>query len=249
MSLEHWTSAHVVPAEDLAELERWSKRLRRVAHDINNALVPVVANVDLVRMRMRGLPGAERLALLPTQLLHARETVQRAAAAALRPEPTRSVTPRDIQLSLLGLTRRAHVSLHFGFPEDLPVPLPAHQVRTLLSVLVANSCEAYDTGHAPAQTASPETPPDPATRPVYVWSRVQDGAAWLCVQDEGPGASDMPALLDGSLVRAGGGHLGLGLRTASSLAHARGGELRVKNLPDAGFLNLVRLPLSPGAEG
>jgi signal transduction histidine kinase len=68
-----------------------------------------------------------------------------------------------------------------------------------------------------------------ATRAV-VWSRIEDGALYVSVSDDGGGGAD-----------AGGGSL-LGL--ADRLA-ALGGELRIESPPGGGTVVAAEIPLTP----
>ena len=235
MTEEQWRAAHLVAPMDWDELNRWSERLRKLAHDVNNALVPAFAHADLLRLKLGHQANLSQLSVLPAQLELARMTVQRSVSAIVRQPGAIAPTWRNVQLELMMHCRQASTAFSWEDPADdaAHADWPTSDARHVLRALIHNSCEAInaaESGHVTLRIRA---------TPTYVD---------FSVSDNGPGCTDLPAAAQTKLVRHGHGHLGLGLTSAATVARRNLAELRIANAPNGGFLAMLRVPRRKSAE-
>ncbi len=224
-----WAEAVPVVAMDWDELERWSRRLRKLAHDVNNALVPAFAHTDLLRLKLGAQADLSQLDSLPAQLEVARATMQRAAGWTLRPAGLRQQPWAMVRADLLMICRQGGVTFEASEQAvTTDARWPQSAARQVLLGLVRNATEAL-AGRADGVVRLDVT---------------QAGELlWYQVSDNGPGHDDVAAVARGEVVRHGRGHLGLGLPAAAAVVARYGGELRLSS--DAGgFKAVAAVPIS-----
>jgi signal transduction histidine kinase len=134
-----------------------------------------------------------------------------------------------------GVAARRQVRVEVD-PEPAPIEGDEGRLRQLVVILVDNAVR-----HSP----------DGAT--VRVEVRHGDGAAWLRVEDEGPGvrAEDVPHIFDRFWKAPGtpGGGAGLGLAIAAWIVERHGGTIGVEARQPTGARFVVRLPSARPATG
>lgn len=233
-----------VQGMDWSALQVISGSLRKLTHDLNNAMVPVFGTADILRLRHAQSPVAEDLDKLASRLMGVRETVVRAANHTLRHRHAQMPSLRTVHGELAGEALGARVGLRWQSVAPLQGALPGldgHEACLLMRALVLNAFEAHteDPPGGPARlTAAGER------RQVWVDMAPTDGGVRVTVRDNGPGCTDLAAASVGQLRRRGWGHLGLGLQVAASLAQRTGGSLYIHNLHGAGFMALATLVTS-----
>jgi two-component system NtrC family sensor kinase len=206
-----------------------------VAHDANNVLTAVLADLDAVATE----PEPQR----EVHVAQLRASVDRLVALNRRLLLAARGGPNDAQpADLVRVVRecvaslRAHASLigrHLDCDGDATLPLVTQPllVHQLVGNLLLNAGEA--------------------TRPggrVRVATLARDGLAVVEVHDDGPGIpADRVDTLFTSLVTTKERGAGLGLFSARACALALGGELEVGRSPLGGALLRLRLPLRGGA--
>jgi C4-dicarboxylate-specific signal transduction histidine kinase len=196
--------------------------VRKLAHDMNNA---VLATTSLLEMAAMDHPEAEPW-LTPLQPYA--EKPKHLLSPALRALPTRAaVRPRRLEAwpELVSAEATA-VDVRLELPPDLagPAALAEDEWLQCLDNLVVNALQA----HALARRLG-RRGPGPA------WVAVQRlGPGHWQVADNGPGCADLQAAARGT-PRQGDGHLGLGLAVVASHLQRLGGTLLLSQ-PEAGGL-------------
>lgn len=209
-----------------------------VAHDANNVLTVVLADIDNME-KEKDRDGGEHLR-------HLNESVRRLIALNQRlldsaqTYVTRDSTPinvRDVaRESLLLLSshpsvRRCRVSCEGE--EDLVISASAALMHQLVGNLVLNAAQATGDGGV-----------------IEVRISAAPGAAVIEVHDNGPGVPrERRADLFTSLVTTKPGGNGLGLFSVKACAAGLGGTAEVDDSPLGGALFRVRLPLTVALQG
>ena len=113
-------------------------------------------------------------------------------------------------------------------PADVPIHVDLNKLLRVLQNLVYNAADALK---------------DRAGR-IVISGRCADGAAEICVQDNGPGIpEDIKQRLFEPFVTSGKkGGTGLGLAIAKSIVEAHHGQIRCESTPGSGAAFYVRLP-------
>jgi PAS domain S-box-containing protein len=207
-----------------------------VAHEINNPLSYVIANVRLVEERLRRLAGSpgdaaalrEALGAAAAALDEAREgaervhrivadlkTFARAEEERKGPVAVRRVLEAALHLAEHDVRRRARLVTAIV---DVP-PVLANEARLgqVFLTLIVNAAESIPAGA-------------PASNEVRVAARHEDGRVVVEVGDTGPGlgAEARGRIFDPFFcVRASGERAGLGLSVCHAIVTALGGEIRV----------------------
>ena len=220
---------------DWDELNRWSERLRKFAHDLNNALVPAFAHTDLLRLKLGHQADLSQLNVLPAQLELARMTAQRAVSAIVRQPAASAPTWRNVELELMMHCRQAATDFTWDDPagDAAHAAWPTGDARHVLRAVVHNSCEAMKGSESGS---------------VAIRIRATPTYVDFSVSDNGPGCPDLAAAAQTKLVRHGHGHLGIGLTSAATVARRNLTELRIANAPNGGFLAMLRVPRRKSSE-
>lgn len=221
------------------DLELMSSVLRRIGHDVNNAVAPALGLLDMMRVRHSASlagPDIDRLGQRMKELsLVSGRTVRQSLRAQHREEPTMS----SIRADLASTAVDSQVTLRWQVtPDSSSASLPdlgGHQASLMLRCLISNALQAH---------ASEPRPPDrgPPFIAVAIQVRSAGDVAELRVDDDGPGCVDLPGAASAALCRHGPGHLGIGLLTASTLVGRGGGSLYIGPRPGGGFSALAVWP-------
>lgn len=203
--------------------------LRKLAHDMNNA---VLSTTSLLEMAAMDHPEAEAWL---TPLRPYAEKPKHLLSPALRALPTRAdVRPRRLEAwPELISAEAAAAGVRLELPLDLtgPAAMAEDEWLQCLDNLVVNALQA----HALARRLGRQGP-EPA------WVAVQCvGPGHWQVADNGPGCADLQAAAHGT-PRQGDGHLGLGLAVVASHLQRLGGTLLLSKRKAAGILAELRWP-------
>lgn len=217
-----------------------------VAHDINNALSPVLGYVDLLLQGEEGLSdrGREFLARIKQASEAIADTVQRLRNLYRVPEEGMEATTVDLsrmaheavelarprwkdQAQAAGWRLRVVEELH---PRPLPVRANVGELRDAVLNLVVNALEAMPQGG----TLTVRTGREP-------------GRAVVEVVDTGVGMDDATlAKAREPFFTTKGAGTGLGLAVADRVARSFGGELSIQSEPGKGTCVRLAFPLAQG---
>jgi PAS domain S-box-containing protein len=213
-----------------------------VAHEVNNPLSYVLANVDFVLSRLDHLPedlGEIRKALEDArsgairvgQIVRDLRTFSRAGEVERTEVDVRRALQSAVTLAQSEIRQRAQLSLELG-----PVPPVlgnAHRVGQVFLNLLVNAAQAIPLG-------------DPVHHLVQATTSVNpDGRVRIEIIDTGAGipAELLPRIFDPFFTtRAIGKGLGLGLAIVHGIVTDLGGEVSVRSEPDGGSIFTVLLP-------
>ncbi|MCO4761289.1 MAG: HAMP domain-containing histidine kinase [Myxococcales bacterium] len=230
MSQSLWEQAVPVPPMPWDELVRWSERIRKMAHDLNNALVPAFAQVDLLRLKLGPTADNKLLRMMPSQLELARKTAHEAASWVVRAPLPNGPTWRSVRSDLTLLAAQAKATLVWSPEDDTETARAAwttSDARYVLRAFVRNACDAIA---------------DQTDRQIFVTVTFDDSHGLFSVRDRGPGCEDLAAAVSGGSPRHGKGHLGLGLTAAATVAARSNAQVRIASPSPDGFVAMVRVP-------
>lgn len=233
-----------VKALDWPDLQLLSNVLRKVGHDLNNAMVPAFGLTDLMRARHAATAAAGDIDRLAQRLIGLRDVAAAAVSHTLRTQHATPPPMGAIAAELGVVARQDRVRLNWRVQyqpcaEVLP-GLDGHQSRVLMRALVSNAIQAHN---APGSTG----PAADAVIDVGLALPLSGAASSVLVQDNGPGCSDFDGAAQGSGRRRGAGRLGIGLIVAASLAARGEGTLEIGPAAGGGFLARVSWPAAPAA--
>lgn len=218
-------TSHVVTPLPWPLVEFVQPLLRKLGHDMTNALVAGVTMADVLAMQDRGGALADQMRALRPYLLRPREVLQTAVGGL----PDLGLRPRtwpELRRLLAGQALEHHVELRWLAPSSasaLPTWLAEEAWCHAGWALVANALDAHAAAAELAMAA-----PAP-----WVAVRLVDEA--LVVSDNGSGCEDVAAVAAGQHRRRGGGHLGLGLPVLAAVVARAGGEVRLTDCAEGGI--------------
>jgi signal transduction histidine kinase/ActR/RegA family two-component response regulator len=233
-----------------AQLER-SERMASLgtlaaglAHEVNNPLSAVVANLEVLSRELAGDDRAELAALL-AEARDGAERVQdvarslkvfsRAGDDTRHPVDLREELAAAVRLTRNQMRHHARLEVHLG---DLPlVDAGGHELGQVFLNLLANAAQAIPEGSADANLVAVETSTD------------GDGWAVVEVRDSGPGIRPelLPRIFEPFFTtKVDGVGTGLGLAIVHSIVTAAGGQVTVESQVGHGSTFRVRLPPSQG---
>jgi PAS domain S-box-containing protein len=213
-----------------------------VAHEINNPLAYVSANIDFALSRLEHLPedlvevrksledargGASRVG----QIVRDLRTFSRAGEAERQQVDVRQALQTAVTLAQVEIRQRAQLSLELG-----PVPPVlgnAHRLGQLFLNLLVNAAHAIPSGHPERNLVKASTAVAP------------DGRVQVEITDTGAGIPPevLPRIFDPFFTtRAIGQGLGLGLAIVHGIVSDLGGEVTVRPQPGGGTSFTVLLP-------
>jgi PAS domain S-box-containing protein len=220
-----------------------------VAHEVNNPLSYVLANVDYVLSHLDPLPadlgeirkaledargGATRVAKIVRDL----RTFSRAGEAERTEVDVRRVLQSAVTLAQTEIRQRAQLSMELG-----PVPPVlgnAHRIGQVFLNLLANAAQAIPPGNPERHLVQAST------------SVAPDGRVRIEITDTGAGipAEVLPRIFDPFFTTHPiGKGLGLGLAIAHGIVTDLGGEVLVRSEPGGGSIFTVLLPATQSASG
>ena len=226
-----------------------------IAHEFNNVLRAILANVELARMDVDpGHPGRESIEEIEKASRRATDIVQRILAFA-RPQP-----PQRRRLALGEVVQDAarllRVTLPAGIelvvdcsPEAPPVLADATQIHQLLLNLCTNAWQAMNGGSGRIVVRLSEVTLDKAAAPAI--AGLQPGRfARLSVSDSGAGIA--PAIRERIFepffsTKSPGEGTGLGLAVVHGIVQAHHGAIEVQSEPGQGTTFHVYLPAAQPA--
>jgi signal transduction histidine kinase/CheY-like chemotaxis protein len=215
-----------------------------VAHDINNALNPIVAFAELIRSRPN---DPERVRVFAERILLAArdgaETVRRIQSfTQRRPDTTRrtvvsltGVVREAVELTrpmLEARTRGGPVNVEVAVGEDLLVHANAIELREALLNLILNAVDAM---------------PDGGT--LRIVGRPDGSHVLLAVQDTGSGMTRevLERAPEPFFTTKGPRGTGLGLSQVAGIVRRHNGEMELESWPGVGTTVLLRWPAAPPA--
>lgn len=211
--------------------------VRKLGHDVNNALVSAVS---LCELAVLDDPACEP-ALQPvrSQLSKPREVFD----SAMRTLPSRStVRPRDPDDWRVRAGQEANAAQCLM---DVDWPLPQPPVLTpmdwaqCLDNVVRNALESILMGRRLGFV--------PPLSLIRVSGVTRQGWQGVSISDDGPGCTDLAAATSGKTRRAGGGHLGLGLAVCALHMASIGGTVTLSTPPEGGLRTVLLWPANHGA--
>lgn len=217
-----------------------------IAHDLNNALVPIIALSVLLKKKAAPCgPDAEQLALIHEAGVHARDLVAGILDFARKAEPARR--PLDLaalvrqELKLLRATVPSVIAI-----EERAVPIPSvladeSKIRQVLINLVTNAAQAIGYEHGMITVELAEANPSPLAG--------GRDAVRLAVGDTGCGMDEKTRqhVFDPFFTtKPVGEGTGLGLSVVYGIVAAHDGVIAVESAPGQGSRFEVYLPIVDG---
>ena len=228
MSEQHPSAIQVEPLP-AAALALALSMMKKLSHDLNNALLSSVSLLELVMMDhpevANLLEPAHRHLQRPRQVL---ETSLRAlpSRAAVRPRALSTWPAR-----VIAEAEAIQVQLRLPSRIDGPVGLAEEDWLQCLDNLVRNALEAHELAR--------KLQHDYAEQPWVSVEQLRDNC-WQ-VLDNGPGCRDLPAAARGS-ARQGAGHLGLGLAVVATHLQRVRGTLTLAERDGSGLVATIQWP-------
>ena len=221
-----------------------------IAHDLNNALGPIILSLEMLKMKFTDPDSQELLAIISSSAQRGADMVSQVLSFARGVEGRRMEVPvkqllREIE-KIVNETFVKNIQVRTTIPQDLwPVIGDPTQLHQVLLNLCVNARDAMPRGgtltitaenltldaHYAALSLSPEAQPGP-----YVY---------LQVQDSGTGIS--PEIVEKIFdpfftTKELGQGTGLGLSTSLAILKSHGGFIRVYSEPRKGTTFRVYLP-------
>ncbi len=210
--------------------------VRKLAHDVNNALVSAVSTLDLLTIDRPDLEAT--LAPLRQELVRPRSLFER----PMRGLPTRAMvrpwTLIDWRPRIADDAKTVGVSVRL--PADLPGPTGLDEGAWVqcLDNVVRNALDAH------AAHARSGEPLPAGGRWVAVQPASLPGERTCTVSDNGPVPDNWQTAVQARKARPGEGHLGLGLGVVAAHLQTVGGRVELQQSPN-GFVVCMRWPESP----
>ncbi|HTN52511.1 MAG TPA: MEDS domain-containing protein [Anaeromyxobacter sp.] len=225
-----------------------------VAHEVNNPLAYVTANLAFVSEGLRelaargpGSPCPEDLRAALQEALdgagRVKGIVQGLRQFAMPPRSTERapLDPRREIEAAVSVVRN-EIAPRARLRVELPAALPAvvaaeHELSQLVVNLLVNAAQAIPEGRAQEQE-------------VAIAAQVHPGRLVLAVRDTGTGIApeDLPRIFDPFFTtRPGGTGSGLGLAVSHGIVTALGGTIEVESVPGRGSTFRVTLPVAAAA--
>jgi signal transduction histidine kinase len=236
----------LVQSEKMASLGRL---VAGVAHEINNPVSFIAANVTPLRRRLAQAAGASP----PRAQVLLREAEDIAGIMARGAERTAAIVKDLRTFSRLGEAQRKAADLHDGLEMSLRLLAPRWrerisihrdygrlplvecdpaQINQVLMNLLANACDAIA-----------------GRGQIWIATRSLGTAVEVSIRDDGAGipADLLPRVFDPFFTtKEVGRGTGLGLAVSHSVVAAHGGDITVESAPGAGATFRVTLPLGTG---
>ncbi|MES2291386.1 MAG: HAMP domain-containing sensor histidine kinase, partial [Pseudomonadota bacterium] len=214
-----------------ADVRRARQRAADLAHGMKTPLAALAAQSRLIRGDSSiSTEGLDRAIASATAAVEAE--LARARAAASRHEEQASETlPQRAIARLISVLERTEKGMRIDFvnevPADLSVRVDEADLTEITGALLENATRF-------------------ARREVTITGGAEDEAAWICIDDDGPGMT--PEAAGKALARGvrlderGAGH-GLGLAIARELTDATGGTIDLSKANAGGLRVMLRWPV------
>jgi signal transduction histidine kinase len=208
-----------------------------IAHDLNNALVPVLALTKRVRDGLPPESAARRsLELVLGGALHARDLVKRvldfSRKEAAAPRPVELAPLLRDSLSMLRASVPATIAIEEDIAEVPPVIGEPGQLHQVIANLVTNAAYAIGAAHG---------------RIAVRLGTSEDGKVRLLVEDTGCGMSEetLRRIFDPFFTtKPVGEGTGLGLAVVYGIVTSHGGQIAAASTPGQGTRFTITLPLA-----
>jgi two-component system, cell cycle sensor histidine kinase and response regulator CckA len=233
-------------------MESIGKLAGGIAHDLNNALLPITASIELLRTREEDPLKLRLIDVMDTSAKHGAEMVDQVLSFARGVDGKREpVSLGDVidEVRRISIdTFPKDITIETEVPDDLwPVVGDPTQLQQVLVNLCVNARDAMPDGGTVTISAS-NTHRGAAT--------VRDASGSPClvlrVADTGVGIS--PAAREQIFdpffsTKPSGEGTGLGLSTSAVIVASHGGDIEVDSEVGVGTVFEVRLPATPDSEG
>lgn len=217
--------------------------MRKLAHDLTNAMVAGVSMVDLTLLKCHEPAVADHLQRLRGQLLRPRTTIGWATASLPMPSTQRPPGLGALERRVTDQGHEAGIELRgviaqTPWPSLRPRGLDEDSWGLILHALLQNALDA----HAAAALQG-EPPPDDQVAFIQMDLTQEDaGTVHVRVVDNAEGCADLNSAATGRLRRSGNGHLGLGLAVAAAIAERAGGCLTLAHHRPRGLIVCAEFP-------
>jgi len=213
-----------------------------IAHDFNNLLTAIVANISLVRTRLKpDDPNHDILSEAEKACFFSKDLTQQLLTFSRGGEPVKQVisVPELIEESVRFSLRGSNVTAAFSFSPDLwPVMVDAGQLRQVINNLTINADQAMPDGGTIAVGAENITLTAGERSPLPGGNYIK-----ISIEDEGLGLQEetLSKIFDPFFSTKSGGS-GLGLAISYSIVKNHGGHIIAEPNDGAGTKFSVFLP-------
>jgi PAS domain S-box-containing protein len=242
--LDAEASQHERQASRAQRLESIGTLAGGIAHDLNNALTPILMMLDLLKEQYPA--EAEALETVERSANHAAEMVRHLLSFAKGNEGRRlPLQPRLLLKEMEKIVKGTfpkNIRIHVRCPKELPcIVADATQLHQVLLNLCVNARDAMPEGGALTLEALPDESEHPDGRR-YVIMRVADTGS-------GIDPNSVERIFDPFFTTKGPDKgTGLGLFTAAGIVKGHDGFIRVHSSPGQGSTFAVFLPVMAGAD-
>lgn len=234
------TQAQLMQTEKLATMGTLAGG---IAHEINNPLAAILANVQLLRLEIEDEEQLESVEIIETGAKRCKHIVEGLLnyARAAHPEQ-HSLSVNQIMhdtLDMLGhQLRHANIAIDLQFGDITPVLGVATEIGQVFTNLIVNATDAI------LELRGPKGP-----GLLTIRSGQQGRLIWMEVEDDGPGIAEhvIRKVFDPFFTtKQVGKGTGLGLSVSQQIAASLGGHLEVRTAPDKGATFRLVLPAASG---
>jgi signal transduction histidine kinase len=219
-----------------------------IAHDLNNALSPIMMSLELLSLRFPDPKSTELLSTLRTSAQHGADMVRQVLSFARGVEGRRIEVPlghliQEIE-KIANDTFLKQIRIETRIPKDLwPVVGDPTQIHQVLLNLCVNARDAMP-GGGTLSLAAANRMLDPQFAALNLEAKV---GRYVCLEVSDSGTGIPPALLEKIFdpfftTKELGKGTGLGLSTSLAIITSHGGFLRVESAPESGTTFKVYLP-------
>ncbi|RRJ94576.1 response regulator [Opitutaceae bacterium TAV4] len=223
-----------------------------IAHDLNNALAPVLMSIDLLRLRVDNASCERLLQAVETSARRGADLVKQVLVYA------RGLEGAPVPLHAAQLIKDVALVASETFPAGIattasidpqlwPVMADPTQLHQVLLNLAINARDAMPAGGSLTFTAR-NLPPLPAADAAGASGMPCGPVIEITVRDTGTGIAPevRERLFDPFFTtKPGGRGLGMGLATARTIVNAHGGVITFESEPGQGATFTIRLPADP----
>jgi signal transduction histidine kinase len=237
------TQAQLMQSEKLATIGTLAGG---VAHELNNPMSAILANVQLLQLDIQDAEHAESLGMIESGARRCKHIVENLLNYSRQASPEhRSLSLNAVLEDTLGLLRHqlrhANVKITQAFGELPPVIGNANELSQVFTNLAVNAMDAIAERHKA-----------PATGHLLIRT-YQDGKFVITeFEDDGCGIDEVTVrkIFDPFFTtKQVGKGTGLGLSVSQQIAQTHGGRIEATSMPGAGSTFRLVLPVAHGAAG